>query len=179
MADTLLDVVDENDIVIGQRLRSDIHREGLLHREVHVWFVTPDRHVIFQRRSATKESAPNMLDATAGGHVERGQTYMDAAIAEVSEETGLKLSPADLLEVIKLKTRWKDGVTTVLNNPFRTSFAYIFQGSLNDLNVEKDQGSGFEKLSLDDFYKTHSSEIVPTLLEPVYQPMWNKIRSLV
>lgn len=179
MADGLLDVVDENDVVVGQRLRSDIHKEGLRHREVHVWFVTPDRQVIFQRRSPTKESAPNMLDATAGGHVECGQSYLQAALMEVQEETGLTLRENDLVEIAYLKTAWKDTVTTVRNNPFRTSYLHVFRGNVADLAVEAGQGAGFECLPLDAFATTHVGEIVPTLLEPLYAPMWAKMKDYV
>ena len=35
--DELLDVVDENDNIIGRDKRAVIHSKGLLHREVHVW----------------------------------------------------------------------------------------------------------------------------------------------
>jgi isopentenyldiphosphate isomerase len=36
----MLEIVDENDNVIGLETREKVHREGLLHREIHIWFVT-------------------------------------------------------------------------------------------------------------------------------------------
>ena len=51
---TLLEIVDDGDAVIGVRSREEIHTLGLRHREVHVWLVTPDNDIIFQRRSPTK-----------------------------------------------------------------------------------------------------------------------------
>ncbi len=51
--ETMLEIVDDSDTVIGVRSREEIHTLGLRHREVHVWFVTPDNDIIFQRRSPT------------------------------------------------------------------------------------------------------------------------------
>ena len=75
---TVLEIVDESDAVIGVRSREEIHTLGLRHREVHVWLVTPDNDIIFQRRSATKDTFPNQLDASAGGHVHDGRRRRSA-----------------------------------------------------------------------------------------------------
>ena len=45
-AEEMLEVVDENDIVIGIEPRARIHAEGLLHREIHLWLFTPVGDVI-------------------------------------------------------------------------------------------------------------------------------------
>ena len=63
----MLEVVDDADNVIGIRSRDEIHALGLRHREVHLWLVTPDDKIIFQHRSATTDTFPNLLDASAGG----------------------------------------------------------------------------------------------------------------
>ena len=36
-----LEIVNETDEVIGLDKRLKIHQKGLLHREIHVWFITP------------------------------------------------------------------------------------------------------------------------------------------
>ena len=177
MADTLLDVVNDNDEVIGQRLRSEIHREGLLHREVHVWFVTPNREVIFQRRSPTKDVNPNMLGASVGGHVEIGQTYLEAALRETQEETGLHISEKDIIPLFKVLAT--DTVLNGKNMCFRQSFLYRFLGDIQQLHIEKQDGNGFVQLPLNNFQTATHETIVPTLLSPLYSPMWDKIRSLV
>ncbi|MCP5405144.1 MAG: NUDIX domain-containing protein [Pseudomonadaceae bacterium] len=179
MADGLLDVVDENDVIVGQRLRSDIHREGLRHREVHVWFVTPEREVVFQRRSPTKDTFPNLLTSTAGGHVELGQTYLEAAIREVEEETGIHIRPEDLTELVKVAITTHDDVNGLYNKPFRVSYLYLFRGNPNNLRAEKGDGAGFALIPLAAIHPGFRPDIVPPLLEPLYQPMWQRIRELV
>lgn len=63
-------IVNEQDEVIGEEERSIIHQKGLLHREAHVIFITPDKKIIFQKRGLNKETYPGLLDWTVGGHVD-------------------------------------------------------------------------------------------------------------
>lgn len=83
--ENILDIVDENDQIIGQATRDKIHRQGLLHREIHVYFITPQQEIIFQHRAKDKETFPDLLDATVGGHVEIGDSYELTAIKETEE----------------------------------------------------------------------------------------------
>ena len=89
-----LEIVDDSDAVIGVRSREEIDMLGLRHREVHVWLVTPANDIIFQRRSPTKDTFPDQLHASVGGHLEVGQSYEQAAVMEVEEEAGLVITPA-------------------------------------------------------------------------------------
>ena len=68
----LLEIINEHDEVIGLETRGKIHQDGLLHREIHVWFITPNGEIIFQHRAKDKDTYPDKLDATVGGHVEPG-----------------------------------------------------------------------------------------------------------
>lgn len=88
--DDRLNVVDKNGAIIGEESRDVIHRNGLLHREVHVWLYTPDKELIFQHRAKDKETFPDLLDATAGGYVEIGDDWVTAALKELQEETGVQ-----------------------------------------------------------------------------------------
>lgn len=90
-----LNIVNENDEIIGQETRENIHKQGLLHHEVHVHFITPNKEIIFQHRAKDKDFYPDLLDATVGGHVEIGDTYEKTAIKETREETGLIINEED------------------------------------------------------------------------------------
>ena len=82
----MLEVIDENDNTVGLETRAKIHQDGLLHREIHVWFVTPQGEIIFQHRAKDKDTYPDKLDATVGGHVEPKMSYEETAIKECKEE---------------------------------------------------------------------------------------------
>jgi isopentenyldiphosphate isomerase len=144
-----LNVVNENDEIIGEEDRRLIHEKGLLHREVHVWFYTPQGEVIFQHRAKDKDAYPDRLDATVGGHVDIGDSYEEAAIRESKEETGINLKPADLVFLKKIKARSEDAVTHMINYAFKAEYAYLFKGAPEDLNIEEGKSHGFELWNID------------------------------
>src|SRR5665648_133311 len=59
MKDEMLEVVNENDVVIDLKSRKEVHQKGLSHREIHIWFMTPAREIIFQHRAKDKDTYPD------------------------------------------------------------------------------------------------------------------------
>jgi isopentenyldiphosphate isomerase len=144
-----LNIVNENDGIIGEETRQLIHEKGLLHREVHVWFYTPKGEIIFQHRSKDKDTYPDLLDATVGGHVDIGDGYEEAAIRESKEEAGVVIKPEDLVLLKKIKTRSEDAVTHTINYAFKTEYAYLYEGTIEDLVIEEGKSIGFEFWPID------------------------------
>lgn len=95
----LFDVVRADGQPTGQvKRRADVHRDGDWHRSVHVWVAGVDRHqpfLLFQRRSANKDTWPGRLDATVGGHYRHGEMLADT-LREVEEEIGVPVAEQDL-----------------------------------------------------------------------------------
>lgn len=77
--------------------RALIHRDGDWHRALHVWVAGLDKRegpfLLFQRRSPAKDTWPNRLDTTVGGHFRAGETLSDT-LREIEEEIGI--DPAGL-----------------------------------------------------------------------------------
>lgn len=162
-----LNIVDDNDVVIGIKEREEIHRFGLLHREIHVYFVTPNRELILQHRAKDKDTYPDMFDATVGGHVEIGDSYLETAVKETLEETGLKVEADDLILINKLRRRAEDKATGKINDVIGESYLYFFKGNISDLKVEKDKALGFELWPLDslpDIDAPGSERFIPYVL---------------
>ena len=97
--DELFDVVNEKDNVVGQRWRSVVHRDGLLHRAVHVWVFNAAGQLLLQMRSETKDEFPSTWTSSASGHLDAGESYQSAAVRELEEELGIS---ADLRFIEKL-----------------------------------------------------------------------------
>ncbi len=95
----ILDIVDEQDTVIGAATRKEIHDKGLLHRAVHIFVFDGIGDVYVQRRAANKDRFPNRLGSSASGHVDPGESYLESAVRELEEELGKR---ADLEEVLRL-----------------------------------------------------------------------------
>lgn len=182
MADTYLNVVDGDDVVIGRQLRSIIHRDGLRHREVHVWFVTPKHELILQRRGATKDTNPNMLTSTVGGHVEEGQDYMQAALTECLEETGIEVMRAFVTPLAKVDLRDVDPVTNTVNCVYRMVYLHKFKGEFADLKAETGDGAGFVTISVADMLAKRGplmAQMAPALLSNAYAPVWTSMKDVL
>jgi len=94
--DEVFDVVDERDIVVGRAFRREIHRRGLLHRAIHIFWLRDDGRLCLQRRSYAKDNSPGLLSSSCAGHVDSGEGYLEAAVRELREELGVSVSPEAL-----------------------------------------------------------------------------------
>lgn len=101
MSEEIFDVVNELDEVIDRRPRSEVHRRRLLHRAVHILVFNAAGQVFLQKRSAAKDTHPRTWDSSTSGHVDSGEDYDTAAVRELGEEIGLRVSevPARLFKI--------------------------------------------------------------------------------
>lgn len=90
--DEYLDLVDENDIVIGRKKRSEIYAENLSnYRIINAFVINSKGEIWIPRRSSNKKLFPSCLDMSVGGHVESGETYEDALKREAQEELNINV----------------------------------------------------------------------------------------
>ena len=99
MASELFPVVDENDRVVRDAPRSEVHGNNLRHRAVHIFIFNGRGEVFLQKRSRWKDRHPLLWDSSAAGHVDAGEEYDTAAIRELQEELGIS---AELKRIVKL-----------------------------------------------------------------------------
>lgn len=91
--DEYLDLVDENDNVIGKKLRSEIYAENLSnYRVINVFIVNSKGKIWIPRRIASKKIFPLCLDMSVGGHVKSGETYEDALKHETKDEINIDIN---------------------------------------------------------------------------------------
>lgn len=84
-----VDVVDENNDVIGQSTRDQMRAENLRHRATYIVVHDGMGNILVQRRTQSKDFYPGLLDATAGGVVQQGENMLDSARREAEEELGI------------------------------------------------------------------------------------------
>lgn len=105
-----LDVLDAQGKATGQhKARNAIHRDGDWHRSFHLWVVREGRYVIFQRRAKSKIVAPDKIDTSVAGHLQAGETVLDA-LREAEEELGLYVEIQDIayLHSAQVEHRYPD-----------------------------------------------------------------------
>jgi len=88
----MLEIYNEKFEKTGKAVsREKAHREGYLHKTVHVWIVNFENRVIIQQRSLNKKNQPGKWDISCAGHISFGETPLEAAVKEVKEELGLEI----------------------------------------------------------------------------------------
>jgi isopentenyldiphosphate isomerase len=92
-ADEILDIVDEDDRVIGRAPRGEAYARGLRHRCVFVLARDAEGRIFVHRRTARKLVFPSMYDMFVGGVVGAGESYDEAALREAEEELGVSGLP--------------------------------------------------------------------------------------
>lgn len=113
--DEYLDLVDENDMVIGSKKRSEVYAENLSNfRVVNAFVVNSNGEIWIPRRTATKRIFPLCLDMSMGGHVDSGETYEQALKREIQEELSVEIDAVPHRLLGHLTPR-KDGVSAFMN----------------------------------------------------------------
>lgn len=94
--DELLDLVDEQDRVIGTGMRSQVYAAGLSNvRAVNAFLVNDKGQLWIPRRTAAKKTFPLCLDMSVAGHVASGEEYLTAFRRELQEELQVSLDDVD------------------------------------------------------------------------------------
>ncbi len=83
-------IVDLHNRVLYSTTREKMRRERLIHRATYILIVNSKGEILIQKRSKTKDIYPGLWEIAAGGVVNDAETYAEAAVREVEEETGIK-----------------------------------------------------------------------------------------
>lgn len=92
----------------------DAHPE-LVMANAHVWLwrkTDTGAELLLQKRAASKKRSPGFYHISAAGHINVGETAVDAALRETKEEVGIILDPSRLYLVHV--TRAKRHLTSLL-----------------------------------------------------------------
>ena len=136
-----LDIVNEQNEVVGKASHDEIYEKKLPHRIVHVLIFDKDGKLALQLRSKQKSFCPQHWSTPVGGHVQSGETYEEAAKRESIEELGIKPDVAflysDLYEDEGLKK-------------FLSTFELVYDGpfNINPAEVEKVEFFTLEEIQI-------------------------------
>lgn len=86
----LFPLINEEGTIVGQATRGECHNGSrLLHPVVHLHVFNSCGHLYLQRRPEWKDIQPGKWDTAVGGHMDYGETPVEALRREVSEELGI------------------------------------------------------------------------------------------
>ena len=145
----MIDRLDDNGNTIGTVLKSVAHRDGLWHRAVHVWIVNNDE-ILLQYRCAKKDFYPNVWDTSFAGHVDAGETPLDAVIREGKEELGIDVDISKLTHLFTIKEQltYKD----IISNEFVDVFLLRDNIKLEDIVLQDSEVGDVKYMKIDEFF---------------------------
>ncbi len=123
----IFDIVDDEDRVIGSAARSEVHgNPELKHRVVHVLVFNSEGELFLQKRADDKDVQPGKWDTSVGGHLDRSETYLAAALRETSEELGIST-----VEESSFSFMYKYLHSNSYETEFVTTYRLIYDGEIN------------------------------------------------
>jgi isopentenyldiphosphate isomerase len=163
--DEKIDILDAHGLATGEvAWKSEAHRLGLWHRCFHCWIVSPETpsggpYLFVQRRAPEKETWPDRLDVSVGGHLVAGEEALEAGLREVGEELGLKVAPGEL---VPLGTRRAElEIPAGLDREFQEVFLLVRALSQRDLRLQEEEVAAVVRLRLDATEALHEGGVVP------------------
>lgn len=88
MTDELVDIVDESGSILEQALKTFAHEQGLLHKTVIGCLRKGDMWQLV-RQASDRQDAGQLVNPV-GGHVQAGESDIDALLRECEEEIGTR-----------------------------------------------------------------------------------------
>lgn len=152
----LFPVVDEQDRLLGEAARSEVHGNNLRHRAVHIFVFNRFNELFLQRRSPSKDRHPRLWDSSAAGHVDAGEDYDAAANRELEEELGVA---SDLTRVVKLPASDKTG------QEFIWLYRTQHEGPFELARSEIEYGEFFPTDVVSGWVRARPSDFAPGFLE--------------
>lgn len=91
--DETMDIVNDEDVVIGTTQRSHFYKSGdTRFRVVNAFLINSKCQIWVPNRNPQKYLYPSCFDSSIGGHVKAGETYEEALAREAQEELNMDIS---------------------------------------------------------------------------------------
>lgn len=136
-------VVDPSGLVIAKALRSYCHSGvKLLHPVVHLHVLDRNGRLYMQKRPMTKDIQPGKWDTAVGGHVDYGESIIEALYREAYEELGLEeFNPTHIFSYVFESSIEKELVNV---------FAIVGEYALKPSEDELEEGRFWEMEEIED-----------------------------
>ena len=146
----ILPIVDENDKIIDEIDKAEFDKTtGKIYRTVSLILFNLDGDFLIQRRSFSKATfAGRWQNSAAAGHVQIGESYLDAIHRETIEEIGLNLQFQDFIKVEKVFIHTKEN-----KRRFMQVFAAKTDFKLETLTIAHNEVAEIKLVNFKEFQK--------------------------
>jgi|SRR3989344_1433907 len=149
-----LDIINDNDEVVGQGEDLDMHRKELLHRSVHTILVRNGKFYL-RKRADDRPRYPAYYTTSVGIHVLSGQNYDQVAKDSLEDLYGLDL-PIKFLGVVRIHDEYENEI----------SHTYVVE--ITDQEIKPSNGEDGEWFGEEEIRKLSKTEkITPYVFEAV------------
>ncbi|MDO5520061.1 MAG: NUDIX domain-containing protein [bacterium] len=147
-----------------------VHQDGDLHGTSHIWVAREVKEgsyeLLLQKRSATKDAYPGCYDISSAGHLDPGESYLDAAIREVREELGLSVNE-ETLQFVGMHDAYMKA--EFYHKPFRNHelsgvYLYKLPDVNHQFNLQEEEVESVLWISYDDLLETIETNKLPNCL---------------
>jgi isopentenyldiphosphate isomerase len=164
MIDESLDVVNENNEIIGREKRKVIHSKGLLHRSSIVLIFNSKGQIFLQKRSNNKKICPSMWDVSVAETLKSGEDYTQAAIRGIKEELDINNKKIIRFRGPHLqKNNYEHG--RIKDYEFVETYHLRSDEKIKIDKIELDDGCFFDILAVKNMIKENKNQFTPWFLE--------------
>jgi isopentenyldiphosphate isomerase len=150
--DEYIDIVTSKGEPTGKTaLKSEAHKNGWYHNTIHLWIYTSKGEVLLQQRSHKKAIHPLLWDVSVAGHIDAGETFIEAVLRETQEEIGLQLKATHLerIGVFLHESSYNSG--TIQDNEFHHVYIAELKVNFKTLTPQEDEVEALKLVTPNDF----------------------------
>ena len=163
MSNEVLDIVDENNKVIGKEKRDIVHSKGLFHRAVNIFLFNSKGFLFLQKRSASKDVCPLTWDISASETLKSGEDYHKAAIRGLQEELSINAKLIKIRGVHLQKNEYFNG--KIKDYEFVETYQALHNGYIKINKSEIAEGGFFNIKDIKDMIKKNRNQFTPWFID--------------
>lgn len=162
-------LVDKQDKIRGYENKERCHEgQGLLHRAFSILIFNKKKHLLIQRRSASKLLWPLYWSNSVCSHPRAGESYEEAARRRLDEEVGLK-TPLQLLYKFHYQAEFR-------NIGSEKEMCCVYVGKTNGIvTANQDEIADWKYIDMETMDKQIFAN--PKRYTPWFIMEWNQIRT--
>lgn len=159
--DEVLEIVDQNNKVIGKATRGECYKKGLLHRAVNIFIYNAKGEVFLQKRSKKKLKYPSIWDLSCSEHVKPEESFEEAAKRGLQEELGID---TEFKEIIPIH-RMNNSAGEYHDNELVVTFKGNYNGEMSFDSEEVSNGKFFNPEEINNLISKGELKVTPWFLK--------------